>query len=85
MVKCKKMGRGGKSISTVNCTRYRAKQSQSAENSKPPTCGSYHSNLDELLASSDKRQNFGAVDSKGKMNPCTGTEALYGPYGPYGG
>jgi hypothetical protein len=43
------------------------------------------SNLDELLASSDKLQNFGAVEGKGKMQPCTGTEALYGPYGPWGG
>ena len=33
MVKCKKWEGGGKSVSTVNCTGYRAKRSQSAENS----------------------------------------------------
>jgi hypothetical protein len=24
------------------------------------------------------------TDGKGKVHPCTGTEALYRPYGPYG-
>jgi len=26
----------------------------------------------------------GKGKGKGKMHPCTGTEALYRPYGPYG-
>jgi len=49
-----------------------------------PLCYAYSSNLQNVISHTNFQKHWLKVKNNGKVHPCTGTETLYRPYGPYG-